>query len=76
MGRVGRETQRRSGSSCDSGGRGDMRWMIFMINCSVLEIYKRFDVSHPFRNEPTSNNLQRLICRNVKLLYLLLMSNE
>ena len=67
MGRVGRETQRRSGSSCDSGGRGDMRLMIFMINCSVLEIYKRFDVSHPFRNESTSNNLQGRICRKCEI---------
>jgi len=64
MGGVGREAQ---SSGCDSGGRGDMRWMIFMSNCSALEIYNRFDVSHPFRNESTSNNLQGRICRKCEI---------
>jgi hypothetical protein len=72
MGGVGREAQ---SSGCDSGGRGDISWMIFMSNCSVLEI-KRFDVSHPFRNEPTSKICKGVFAGNVKLLYLLLMSNE
>ena len=37
--------------------------VIFMSNCSMLETYEEFDVSHPFANEPTANNVQGLICK-------------